>query len=243
MIESWQSTERHSWVKSLFLHLAPGVPFTIAFWIAAWRMSLAGGSSYLAIIICIPLVLAPLELGILLLERKRLGWTRQSLVAPRGSAGVSIPDILLSVAVIYLVAQAASGLAVPFRAVLLNAAAGILPAWAILGSNLQGVPPSVLWLGLLCSGVIAPVVEELYFRAYLLPRIPASGQWAPAVNAALHAVYHFYAPWNWPAFFLGFLPLAYYVRLRGNVLPTILTHMLFNSVGVVILLAGGALPY
>jgi membrane protease YdiL (CAAX protease family) len=90
---------------------------------------------------------------------------------------------------------------------------------------------------------MAPLVEELYFRAFLLPRIPVSGRWAPAVNAALHSVYHFYTPWNYLAFFLGFLPLAYYVRLRGNILPTIITHCLFNSVGIFVVLAGGVLPW
>ncbi len=42
---------------------------------------------------------------------------------------------------------------------------------------------------------------------------------------------------------LAFLPLAYYVRLRGNILPTIITHILFNSVGVIFVLAGLQLPF
>jgi len=76
-----------------------------------------------------------------------------------------------------------------------------------------------------------------------MPRIPVSGRWAPAVNAALFAIYHFYTPWNCLVFFLAFLPLAYYVQLRGNLLPTIITHMLFNSVGVILALAGLQLPF
>jgi hypothetical protein len=108
---------------------------------------------------------------------------------------------------------------------------------------MQGIPPSVLWLGLFLSGLVAPVVEELYFRGYLLPRIPVSGKLAPVTNAALHSAYHFYAPWNFLSFFLGFLPLAYYFRLRGNLLPTVITHALFNSVGLIVLLAGSSLPW
>ena len=72
---------------------------------------------------------------------------------------------------------------------------------------------------------------------------PVSGRWAPAVNAALHSVCHFYTPWNYLVFFLAFLPLAYYVRLRGNLLPTIITHILFNSVGIILVLAGMRLPF
>jgi hypothetical protein len=44
-------------------------------------------------------------------------------------------------------------------------------------------------------------------------------------------------------FFLAFLPLAYYVRLRANLLPTIITHILFNSAGTIVVLAGGAAPW
>jgi membrane protease YdiL (CAAX protease family) len=242
MTEVWQIPERHSLRKTLFLHLAPGVPFTLAFLLAAWLLNRTGGSAYLAIILCIPLVLVPCEVGVLLLERERLGWTWRSIIIPRGSRRVSVLDILLSVTAIYIVAQAAAALATPSRAVILSALANRLPPWAVLDGLLRGVTPSVLWLGLFLSGLVAPIVEELYFRAYLLPRIPVSGRWAPAVNAALHSIYHFYTPWNYLAFFLAFLPLAYYVRLRGNLLPTIITHCLFNSVGVIVVLAGGVLP-
>jgi membrane protease YdiL (CAAX protease family) len=242
MIEAWQMPERHSVWKSLFLHLAPGVPFTLLFLLAAWLLNRTDNSAYLAILICIPLALVPCEVGVLLIERKRLGWTLRSLIVPRSSRSFSFLDALLSVTAIYIVAQALAALAAPSRTVFLNATANKLPSWAIFDGQLRGIPPSVLWLGLLLSGLVASVVEELYFRAYLLPRIPISGLWAPAVNAALHSIYHFYTPWNYLSFFLAFLPLAYYVRLRGNILPTIITHCLFNSVGVIIVLTGGVLP-
>lgn len=243
MTEEWQAPERHSLRKSLFLHLAPGVPFTLAFLLAAWLADRAGGSTYLALILCIPLALAPCEVGILIAERRRLHWSWRSIIAPRGSSSVSIPDILLSAAAIYTTAQVAAALASPSRTAILNAMAPWLPAWAVFNSLPAGTSPSALWLGLLLSGLVAPVVEELYFRAYLLPRIPASGRWTPAVNAALHSIYHFYTPWNYLVFFAGFLPLAYYVRLRGNILPAIITHALFNSVGVIVVLAGLQIPF
>lgn len=241
MTEEWQFPERHSLRKSLLLHLAPGVPFTFAFFLAAWLLNRVGGSPYLAIILCIPLVLTPLEMGILFIERRRLSWTWKSLVIPRGKQHISFQDILLSVLVIYIIALVISAFAIPISTILFSAISTLFPSWAILDSAMQGIPPSILWLGLLLSGLLAPIVEELYFRAYLLPRIPISGKWAPMINAALHSIYHFYAPWNYPSFFLGFLPLAYYFRLRGNLLPTIITHVLFNSVGLVVLLAGGSL--
>src|SRR5512136_1404997 len=112
MTEEWQIPERYSLGKTLFLHLAPGVPFTLAFLLAALPVNRAGGSTYLALILCIPLVLVPCEVGVLIFERKRLGWSWRSLIAPRGSSRVSILDIVLSVAAIYALAQVASALGI-----------------------------------------------------------------------------------------------------------------------------------
>lgn len=237
-MEAWQLPERHSLRRSLFLHLAPGVPFTLVFLFLALPVNQAGGSTYLALLLCIPLVLVPIEVGVLIAERRRLGWTWRSIIAPRGSRRVSIPDILLSVAALYAIAEVAAALASPSRTAMLSAMAPWLPPWAVFAGLPAGISPYTLYLGLVLSGLIPPIVEELYFRGYLMPRIPVAGRWAPAVNAALFAIYHFYTPWNCLVFFAAFLPLAYYVRLRGNLLPGMITHCLFNSVGVIVVLAG-----
>jgi membrane protease YdiL (CAAX protease family) len=39
------------------------------------------------------------------------------------------------------------------------------------------------------------VVEEMYFRGYLLPRISRLGAWAPLVNTVLFSLYHLFTPW------------------------------------------------
>ena len=41
-----------------------------------------------------------------------------------------------------------------------------------------------------------PIVEELYFRGYLLPRMEWMGRWAPLVNVSLFSLYHFWSPWQ-----------------------------------------------
>jgi uncharacterized protein len=242
MTEEWQAPERYSWRKTIFLHLVPGVPFTLAFPPAAWLVNRAGGSTYLALILCIPLLLV-CEVGVLIVERKRINWSWESIIVPRGSRGVLILDILLSVAAIYAIAEVASALATPSRTAILGAMSAWLPPRAIFSGIPAGISRATLWLGLFLSGFAASISEELYYRAFLLPRIPVSGRWAPAVNAALHSISHFYTPWNYLTFFLAFLPLAYYVRLRGNILPTIITHILFNSAGVILVLAGLQLPF
>jgi membrane protease YdiL (CAAX protease family) len=44
----------------------------------------------------------------------------------------------------------------------------------------------------LLNGIIAPIVEEIYFRGYLLPRMDFLGKAAPLINVILFSIYHFF---------------------------------------------------
>jgi hypothetical protein len=115
-----------------------------------------------------------------------------------------------------------------------------LPAWLIdpvpldaAGPIAPGVQLTLLVTSLVLSGVVAPVVEELYFRGYLLPRIDRLGWLAPLLSAVLFALYHV---WALPAALgraLGFLPIAYFAWRRRNVSLAILVHCLLNLLTVI----------
>jgi len=203
-------------------------------------MNRAGGSTYLALLLCIPLILVPCE-------------SEFSSSNEDGSTGVGDPSLFLaeaavsrswtsclSVAAIYAIAEVAGALAIPSRMAILRAMTNWLPPWAIFTSIPQGISAYTLWLA--CSSR-ASLLRS--WRNCIIALFSCQGfglrALAPVVNAALHSICHFYTPWNYLVFFLAFLPLAYYVRLRGNLLPTIITHILFNSVGVILVLAGGTL--
>ena len=147
MTEELQTPERYSLRRTLFLHLAPGVPCTLAFLPAAWLVNRSGGSTYLALLLCIPLLLV-CEVGVLIVERKRINWSWRSIIVPRGSRGVLILDILLSVAAIYVIAEVAGVLAIPSRTAILSVMAAWLPPWAIFSGIPAGISPCTLWLGL-----------------------------------------------------------------------------------------------
>jgi membrane protease YdiL (CAAX protease family) len=215
----------------------------LAFLFAAPAVNRSGGSSYLALLLCIPLILVPFEVGVLLFERRRTGCRWRAIIAPLVGPRVSALEILLSVAALYAIAQLASLLTASSRTAILGTVTHWLPPWAVVDAFPEGISAGTLWLGLLLSGLVAPIVEELYFRGFLMPRIPVAGTWAPAVNVALFSIYHFFSPWNYVVIFMIFLPLAYYVRIRGSLLPAIITHSLFNSVGIVAALSGLSAPF
>jgi membrane protease YdiL (CAAX protease family) len=79
-------------------------------------------------------------------------------------------------------------------------------------------------------------VEELYFRGYLLPRIPASKQWAPLINVLLFSLYHFFSPWQNVTRIVALIPFVYAVAWKRNIRIGMWAHCLMNTLGMIPLL-------
>jgi hypothetical protein len=86
-------------------------------------------------------------------------------------------------------------------------------------------------------GIAAPVVEELYFRGFLLPRLPVSARWAPLLNVGLFSLYHFFSPWQIVTRIVALTPMAYTVARQKNLMLGVWVHALLNTLGVLSLLA------
>jgi membrane protease YdiL (CAAX protease family) len=113
----------------------------------------------------------------------------------------------------------------------------LLPDWQPPAPPERALLLAALVLQLLVDGLAAPVVEELYFRGFLLPRLAYLGAWAPLVNTALFTVQHWWQPWNWAQIFLIMLPLVYLVWWRRSVWISVVMHCAGNSIGALLALA------
>jgi membrane protease YdiL (CAAX protease family) len=82
-----------------------------------------------------------------------------------------------------------------------------------------------------------PMVEELYFRGYLLPRMSRFGRAAPLLNAVLFSLYHFWAPWQFLSRVAGVTPFAYGVWWKRNVYLGMTIHVLLNGIGTATVVA------
>jgi membrane protease YdiL (CAAX protease family) len=51
-------------------------------------------------------------------------------------------------------------------------------------------------LSLIVNGVLGPLIEETYFRGYLLPRLSRLEKKGVFLNVILFAIYHFWTPWR-----------------------------------------------
>jgi membrane protease YdiL (CAAX protease family) len=85
------------------------------------------------------------------------------------------------------------------------------------------------------ANIAAAVVEELYFRGYLLPRLSSLKNGAPFANAALFALQHFLSPWQQVGIFLGILPQVYVVYKKQNIFIGIIAHSLLNLLSSLLL--------
>jgi hypothetical protein len=101
------------------------------------------------------------------------------------------------------------------------------------GTYSAGVLLTTAIFRIVCTGIIAPVVEELYFRGYLLPRIERFGHWAVVLNVVLFSIYHLWTPLLNPGRVLAWLPIVYLVWRTRNIRLGIVVHLLLNLIGVI----------
>jgi uncharacterized protein len=84
---------------------------------------------------------------------------------------------------------------------------------------------------ILINGVAAPIVEELYFRGYLMPRISRFGWKTPLLEDVLFALYHIWQPWAYVTILLTMPAYIFPVFRKRNIYIGIWAHTSLNIVG------------
>jgi hypothetical protein len=77
------------------------------------------------------------------------------------------------------------------------------------------------------------VVEELYFRGYLLPRLSRLKGWAPLVNILLFSLYHFFTPWQNLTRIIALVPMVNSVWWKKNIYLRMVVHCAGNLAGAI----------
>jgi hypothetical protein len=98
--------------------------------------------------------------------------------------------------------------------------------------NLNQYPPAFLRvIGVLfaLSITLGGMVEELYFRGYLLPRMESLGVWAPITNIVLFSLYHFWSPWENVVRLLALTPWISAIWHTRNIYLALLIHAVINA--------------
>jgi len=109
-----------------------------------------------------------------------------------------------------------------------------LPEWYFnpsFGSEDMELIGKVFLLGVFIDGFIGPIIEELFFRGYLLPRMEHLKKWAPIINGVLFGLYHFWQPHNLIAVCAMGVILSWIVWKTKNVYLGIAIHCAMNVLG------------
>ena len=231
-----------SLTKIIALHLLPGLVITLIFVVIAPWTTRQNLPTPLALLFTWLLAAIPLELGILVWQGYRLN-RRLSLEGVILFRETMNPRTLLWLTPLLL---SWALIALTLLTPLANRLMLLLFAWfpehlllSAFAQNISNYPRPVLWLVVSLSGVLnvlVPVVEEVYFRGFLLPRITSVNKWAPLLNTVLFSLYHFWLPWEFFSRIIALLPMTYAVWWKRNVFIGIWVHVLLNSLGTIGLL-------
>jgi len=231
-----ERNEEHSIKKSLALHLLPGVFILVLFVAAVPLASKIGFPPLFAMIVSGVTVGLGFQLWHLYYEgKKRNGkWSLEGIVLYRER--VPFWQYLIFVPLFVLTAFIIDGATRPIGVALLDMLPW-LPEWfEIRDVNIfAAYPKSILnitfALYILINGIAAPIIEELYFRGYLMPRLSRFGKWTPIIETALFTLYHFWQPYYWITQFFFMLPVVVAVYWKRNIKLGIIVHMVLNTLG------------
>jgi membrane protease YdiL (CAAX protease family) len=229
----------HTPTQTVLLHLAPGAAAFAAYLGLVPVAGQLGLPSAAALATVGLLVIPPVQLGLLRAHRRQ----RPLEPAVELRARLPLPRLLGWAALEVVLAGAAFLRTAPLVRLLQARGFAWWPdAWTVRLGTEGGYSDTALVVtaGLLLVGtvLVAPVVEELYFRGHLLPRMPHQlGPWKVPTHVALFAGYHLWTPWMAPTRILAVLPLAYVALRTRDVRVGIVAHVLLNATDMIVLLA------
>ena len=224
--------EKHSIAQSVILHLLPGILVGTFYFLARQPVANMGYPSIFALLLAFALVLIPVELGYLLVQgKKKTGrFTFQGIISYRNQ----IPwwQYLVWSIIIFAVVGAIFKLLAPVDAFLKEKLFFWMPDvnYGLDGNYSRRILIVTYSMFLIFNVFLAPLVEELYFRGYLLPRM--KGRYATLLHSFLFAAVHVFSPWMIITRTLGLLPLVFGVK-KKNIYIGIIVHILGNSMDLI----------
>ena len=230
---------QHTLTKSLLLHLLPGAVGVV---LSSAFATMGVGTAIPALfrlLLCLTFILLIFELGHLAL----LGYHRNGRLSLEGIVLYRTPlpqkQLLLSVVSLTLLAMLTLTLTAPLDLLLMKRVFGWLPPWFFYGDLTQyrhfdrTTLIQLCTLRLLLDGFALPIIEELYFRGYLLPRVERLGKMAPVWNHILFSLYHFWQPYNLPTI-LTLFPMTWAAWKHRSLSISLWTHITLNVIGSIL---------
>jgi uncharacterized protein len=168
--------EKHSTAQSIILHLLPGILVGTFYFLALKPVAKMGYPSFFAQFLAFAFILVPLELGFLFVQGKKKNgrFTLRGIISYQRS----IPwwQYFVWVTITFVIVGALMTLFKPVDSFLQKNLFFWMPD---VNTGLDGNYSKTILIVtysvfLIINVFLAPMVEELYFRGYLLPRMKGS---------------------------------------------------------------------
>ncbi len=224
--------EKHSTIQSIILHLFPGILVGCFYFLARRPVAYMGYPSIFALLVAFAFVLVPVELGFLLYQgKKKTGrFTLQGIISYRKS--IPWRQYFVWSILIVAITGAIFKLLAPVDTFLQERLFFWMPElnYGLDGNYSRTILIVTYSMFLIFFVFFAPLIEELYFRGYLLPRM--KGRFAILLHSLLFAAVHVFTPWMMITRTLGLLPLVFGVQ-KKNIYIGMIAHILGNSLDFV----------
>jgi uncharacterized protein len=231
--------------RTIVLHLLPGVLLVIFYTLTVRWFYKAGLTPFLALCIGVAAILIPFELGYLLFQGRKRNGTLSLRSVIRFLEPMPWWHYLLLFVILFGWSGFIFGVCMDkMDKFAIDQFFRWVPDWFFLFGRSNDVihylsqfskPVLVATAiaNIIINGIAGPVVEELYFRGFLLPRLARFGGWAPLLNALLFSLYHFFSPWENPGRILALVPMIYAGWWKRNIYIGIMLHCAGNLTGAV----------
>jgi len=108
------------------------------------------------------------------------------------------------------------------------------PAILSPGFALQGQYSVLILVGI--ALLLNVLTEELYFRAWMLPKLSKYGSWGWVINGFLFAFYHSFQIWLLPILLVASLSFAFVFNKTKSIWPILTIHLVLNTLNVIAIL-------
>lgn len=228
--------KQHTKLTSTLYHLYPGVLIALFFSLTTPFFVRNGLPPQLAMLVAIAVIVVPVFLLHLKKAKEEEGADRiYDLVEykeklPAGRLILYTIGLVLFAFIVY-------GFTQPLNQIITEKLFFWLPDWYQV-RDFEGYGRSIvvatLILNLFLNGLVAPYLEELYFRGYLLPRMKTWGKLAPLFSTLLFSIYHFWQPQVYLTLIIALFPMVYLVWKTKSLQLAIYTHCALNITGALL---------
>jgi len=232
------TVNQHSIYKSVFLHLFPGIVFTVILFLTCIIVTDVTIPRALIFYALALLILVPMFIIIIKINEREKGTGKYFYDYIRYLEKISIWKVFGMVFLAALWAVVIFVLGKPlnsfFHTHLFSWMGNKFDISDYLTSPQnysKGLLITTWVVGLFSTSLIVPIFEEIYFRGYLLPRIDRYKIFAPIIGTILFCLYHFFTPWMFLVRVIAIMPMIFLVWKYKNIHIGIVFHVLLNLLG------------